>query len=123
MIPLGGRLQAFAAWVSTTELHRIATEYTWVWATMETLHFLGLAVLIGTIGVDVFTCDSLSFQLKGESDASGKLIGYSLPKINCSALSSKTTRAYFHITNCLACGFFHNAIDNTATVSSTKNQG
>lgn len=51
MIPLGGRLQMFAAWVATTELHRIATEYTWVWAAMETLHFLGLAVLVGTIGV------------------------------------------------------------------------
>jgi hypothetical protein len=51
VIPLGGRLQAFAAWVATTELHRIATEYTWVWATLETLHFLGLALLVGTIGV------------------------------------------------------------------------
>jgi hypothetical protein len=51
MIPLGGPLQAFAAWVTTTELHRFATEVRWVWATLETLHFLGLALLVGTIGV------------------------------------------------------------------------
>ncbi len=51
MIPLGGPLQAFAAWVAATELHRIATEYTWVWAALETLHFLGLALMVGTIGV------------------------------------------------------------------------
>ncbi len=51
MISLGGRLQAFAAWIATTELHRIVTEVPWVWATLETLHFLGLALLVGTIGV------------------------------------------------------------------------
>ncbi len=36
------------------------------------------SVAIGTIGVDVFTCDTLSFDLKGEADASGKLIGIGL---------------------------------------------
>src|SRR5260370_27128660 len=51
LIPLGGALQAYAAWVSTTSLHDFAVNYKWVWATMETLHFLGLGLMVGTIGV------------------------------------------------------------------------
>lgn len=51
MIQLGGPIQAFAAWLNTTGLHRFATGSPWVWATMETLHFLALAVMVGTIGV------------------------------------------------------------------------
>ncbi len=51
LIHTGGVLQAYAAWVSTTWLHFFATNYKWVWATMETLHFLGLGVMVGTIGV------------------------------------------------------------------------
>ncbi len=51
LIPLGGPLQASAAWISTTALHFFAVNYKWVWATMETLHFLGLGLMVGTIGV------------------------------------------------------------------------
>jgi len=51
MIPLGGEVQAIAAWLSGTWLHRFAAESQWVWAAMETLHFLGLGLLVGTIGV------------------------------------------------------------------------
>ena len=51
LIPLGGVLQSGAAWVETTWLHYFATNYKWVWATMETLHFLGMGLLIGTVGV------------------------------------------------------------------------
>ena len=51
LIHTGGALQAYAAWVSTTWLHFFATNYKWVWATMETLHFLGLSLLIGVVGV------------------------------------------------------------------------
>ena len=51
MIPLGGEVQAIAAWLSDTRLHRFAAESQWVWAVMETLHFLGLGLLVGTIGV------------------------------------------------------------------------
>lgn len=36
------------------------------------------SVAIGTVGVDVFTCDTLSFDLKGEASASGKFIGIGL---------------------------------------------
>ena len=51
LIHIGGALQAYAAWVETTWLHYFATNYKWVWATMETLHFLGLGLMVGTIGV------------------------------------------------------------------------
>lgn len=51
LIPLGGPLQAFAAWLSATRLHDIAAQTQWLWAAMETLHFLGLGLLVGTIGV------------------------------------------------------------------------
>ena len=51
LIPLGGAPQAFGAWLSGTWLHSFAAESQWVWATMETLHFLGLGLLVGTIGV------------------------------------------------------------------------
>jgi hypothetical protein len=50
LIPLGGVLQSSAAWVETTWLHYFATNYKWVWATMETLHFLGMGLLVGTVG-------------------------------------------------------------------------
>lgn len=51
LIPLGGPLQLFASWLSGTWLHDFATQYTWVWATLETIHFLALGLLVGTIGV------------------------------------------------------------------------
>jgi hypothetical protein len=47
----GGLLQTYAAWINTTWLHFFAVNYKWVWATMETLHFLGLGLMVGTIGV------------------------------------------------------------------------
>ena len=50
LIPTGGALQAYAAWVTTTWLHAFAL-YKWTWATMETLHFLGLGLMVGTIVV------------------------------------------------------------------------
>jgi hypothetical protein len=51
LIHIGGALQAYAAWISTTWLHDFAANSKWVWATMETLHFLGLGLMVGTIGV------------------------------------------------------------------------
>ena len=51
LIPLGGALQSYAAWVKTTWLHFFAANYKWVWATMGTLHFLGMGLMVGTIGV------------------------------------------------------------------------
>jgi hypothetical protein len=51
LVPLGGPLQSFGAWLAGTWLHGFATGNVWVWATMETIHFLSLALLVGTIGV------------------------------------------------------------------------
>jgi hypothetical protein len=51
LVPLGGWLQLFGAWLSTTWLHDFATELRWVWPAMETIHFLALGLLVATIGV------------------------------------------------------------------------
>ena len=51
LVPLGGPMQQFAAWLAGTWLHTFATAQPWVWGTLETLHFLGMALLVGTIGV------------------------------------------------------------------------
>lgn len=51
MIPLGGPIQQFGAWLAGTWLSAFATTLPWVWPAMETLHFLGLGLLVGTIGV------------------------------------------------------------------------
>ena len=50
LIPLGGPLQALAEWLSGTWLNHVATHYVWVWPAMETIHFLALGLLVGTIG-------------------------------------------------------------------------
>jgi Family of unknown function (DUF6644) len=45
-------LIAFNKWLASTELsHAIAGRQPWIWPTCETLHFIGLAILIGCIGV------------------------------------------------------------------------
>ena len=46
LIHTGGALQSYAAWVNSTWLHYFAVNYKWVWATMETLHFLGLGLMV-----------------------------------------------------------------------------
>lgn len=42
---------SFAMWLEGTSLSRFVIHYAWVWPTMETLHFIGLALLVGNIGV------------------------------------------------------------------------
>jgi len=41
----------FALWIKGTDLSWVVTHYTWVWATSEVLHFVGLSLLFGCIGV------------------------------------------------------------------------
>ncbi|MGE0593698.1 MAG: hypothetical protein AB7G23_14615 [Vicinamibacterales bacterium] len=43
-------VRAFATWVETTSLSSFATGQRWVWPAAETLHFLGMALLAGTVG-------------------------------------------------------------------------
>jgi putative copper export protein len=46
------RIDALNKWLMTTDLsHAIAGRQPWIWPMCETLHFVGLAILIGCIGV------------------------------------------------------------------------
>ncbi|MEO8099981.1 MAG: DUF6644 family protein [Acidobacteriota bacterium] len=42
---------ATAKWLQTTSIAFAMRDYPWLWAGAETVHFLGLAMLIGAIGV------------------------------------------------------------------------
>lgn len=41
----------FAIWLTETRLSLLVNSSPWIWAALETLHFIGLAVLIGTAGL------------------------------------------------------------------------
>lgn len=43
--------EAIIAWLESTWLSGFMTKVIWVWPVCETLHFLGLSLLIGTIGL------------------------------------------------------------------------
>jgi hypothetical protein len=38
-------------WVRSTWLHAFVHDHTWLWPFCETLHFFGLSLLLGTVGV------------------------------------------------------------------------
>jgi hypothetical protein len=44
-------MDALVAWIESTSLSVFVNSYSWIWPAAETLHFLGLAILIGTVGV------------------------------------------------------------------------
>ena len=44
-------LHAFANWVGTTSLSWFVMHYAWVWPTAETLHFVGLSLVVGVSGL------------------------------------------------------------------------
>lgn len=44
-------MQAFAEWLVTTPISTFVNAHEWVWPACETLHFMGLAVLIGNVGL------------------------------------------------------------------------
>ena len=44
-------IHSFAVWLEATSVSRAVTYYSWIWPTCETLHFIGLALLIGNVGV------------------------------------------------------------------------
>ena len=44
-------ITSFAVWLEATSVSRVVTHYSWIWPTCETLHFMGLALLIGNVGV------------------------------------------------------------------------
>lgn len=44
-------LRAFAVWLKSTDLSWFVTYYPWVWPAAETLHFVGLSLLVGVAGL------------------------------------------------------------------------
>lgn len=44
-------LRAFAGWLNGTSLSWFVTHYPWVWPLAETLHFVGLSLLVGIAGL------------------------------------------------------------------------
>jgi hypothetical protein len=44
-------INSFAEWLKTTSISYAVLNYPWVWPTAETLHFIGMSVLVGTIGL------------------------------------------------------------------------
>ena len=44
-------IESFEMWARATEWGAFARSSQWVWATTETLHFIGLSLLIGTVGL------------------------------------------------------------------------
>ena len=43
-------IDSFARWIQTTHLSFLMKDNTWLWAGCETIHFLGLAMMVGVIG-------------------------------------------------------------------------
>jgi uncharacterized protein DUF6644 len=44
-------LDSFAKWLVTTRVSAFVTGYPWVWPASETLHFIGLSLLVGAVGL------------------------------------------------------------------------
>jgi hypothetical protein len=43
-------MDTFVAWLQTTSLSQAIVFHTWIWPACETLHFIGLALIIGIVG-------------------------------------------------------------------------
>jgi len=43
-------IDPFATWIQTTQLAFLMRDNPWLWAFCETVHFLGLAMMVGAIG-------------------------------------------------------------------------
>ena len=44
-------IEAFGNWLETFELYRLFNAYDWLWPVCEMIHYIGMALLIGTIGL------------------------------------------------------------------------
>jgi hypothetical protein len=44
-------MDAFALWLESTAASKVVTHYSWIWPACETLHFVGLSLLIGNVGL------------------------------------------------------------------------
>ena len=43
-------IESFSKWLGTTAASGFVMQHAWVWPAAETLHFVGLSMLMGTIG-------------------------------------------------------------------------
>jgi Family of unknown function (DUF6644) len=46
-----GAIHSFGAWLSTTAPSQFVNNHSWVWPACETLHFMGLILLMGNVGL------------------------------------------------------------------------
>jgi hypothetical protein len=44
-------LDSLSAWLKSTSLSSAIVHYPWIWPTAETLHFMGLALLVGSVAL------------------------------------------------------------------------
>lgn len=44
-------MDAVVAWIQTTAVSRAVVEQTWIWPAAETVHFIGLALVMGIVGL------------------------------------------------------------------------
>ena len=44
-------MDSFAVWLESTAVSKAVTYYSWIWPACETLHFVGLALLFGNVGL------------------------------------------------------------------------
>src|SRR5439155_10183464 len=44
-------VESFSMWLSTTHASAFVLGHAWVWPTAETLHFIGLSMLMGVVGL------------------------------------------------------------------------
>jgi hypothetical protein len=44
-------MHVFAVWLKATHLSWLITHYAWVWATCQVIHFFGMSLLFGCIGL------------------------------------------------------------------------
>ena len=44
-------MDALIDWITSTQLSAFVVTYRWVWPASETLHFFGLVMLVGTVGM------------------------------------------------------------------------
>ena len=44
-------MEAFAKWIGNTPPHALMTGTTWAWPAAESIHFIGLSFLMGTVGL------------------------------------------------------------------------
>jgi hypothetical protein len=48
---MDGAIAPWEAWVRSTGLHAFVLGHAWLWPTLETLHYIGLSLLLGAVGL------------------------------------------------------------------------